>query len=282
MDDKLPSTSLYVRSAIWKGQRERHRHRGILRPWCRELQVNTIKRIKSRLADANHARDPAHFMISEILCQTEEFPWSAIENKCQFTTCNHLHKYLWIKFLFEEQLTAEKYLRNPHDGDRVLPSINAVKATKGKSQYLTLTNDLFNMYGNDPKLIPRSTYRKNVGEGIRTITYGAHTSFVVSERSEKFVTNVTTAVGHEVCLMKCHKLATLMPEKFPYLSITVVHLTTGEALLPHKDIQKHRLFRNITTSFGDWTGGVLQIEENGTWIDHDSRDAWVVLDARTT
>ena len=96
-----------------------------------------------------------------------------------------------------------------------LPSINAVKATKGKSQYLTLTNDLFNMYSNDPKLIPRSTYRKNVGEGIRTITYGAHTSLVASDRSGKFVTNVTTAVGHEVCLMKCHRLATLMPEKFP-------------------------------------------------------------------
>ena len=59
------------------------------------------------------------------------------------------------------------------DGDRILPSVNAVRATKGKSQYLSLTNDLFNMYGNDPKLIPRSTYRKNVGDGIRTITYGA-------------------------------------------------------------------------------------------------------------
>ena len=105
---------------------------------------------------------------------------------------------------------------------------------------------------------------------------------MASERSGKFATNVTTAVGHEVCLVKCHKLATLMPEKFPYLCITVVHLTTGEALLPHKDVQNHRLFRNITTSFGDWTGGVLQIEENGTWTDHDSRDAWVVLDARTT
>ena len=168
------------------------------------------------------------------------------------------------------------------DGDRVLPSVNTVRATKGKSQYLALTNDLFNMYGNDPKLIPRSTYRKNVGEGIRTIAYGAHTSLVASERSGKFVTNATTAVGHEVCLMKCHKLATLMPEKFPYLSITVVLLTTGETLLPHKDIQNHRLFRNITTSFGDWTGGVLQIEENGKWTDHDSRDSWVVLDARTT
>ena len=66
------------------------------------------------------------------------------------------------------------------------------------------------------------------------------------------------------------------------MSTTVVHLTTGEALLPHKDIQNHRLFRNITTSFGDWTGGVLQIDEEGIWVDHDSRDAWVVLDARTT
>ena len=150
--------------------------------------------------------------------------------------------------------------------------MNAVRATKGKSQYLSLTNDLFNMYGNDPKLIPRSTYRKNVGDGIRTITYGAHTSLVASDRSGKFVTNVTTAVGHESCLTKCHKLATLMPERFPYLSITVVLLTTGETLLPHKDVQNHRLFRNITTSFGDWTGGVLQIDEHGEWLDHDSRD----------
>ena len=60
------------------------------------------------------------------------------------------------------------------------------------------------------------------------------------------------------------------------------NLTTGETLLPHKDVQNHRLFRNITASFGDWTGGVLQIEEDGVWTDHDSRDAWVVLDARTT
>ena len=29
-----------------------------------------------------------------------------------------------------------------------------------------------------------------------------------------------------------------MPERFPYLSITVVLLTTGETLLPHKDVQK--------------------------------------------
>ena len=43
----------------------------------------------------------------------------------------------------------------------------------GKSTYLSLTNDLFNLYLNDPTLIPRSIYRKNVGDGVRTISYGA-------------------------------------------------------------------------------------------------------------
>ena len=126
-------------------------------------------------------------------------------------------------------------------------------AQGGRCLFLTQVHHpkLFgNMYGNDAKLIPRSTYKKNVGEGTRTITYGAHTSLVASDRSGKFVTNVTSAVGHEVCLYKCHKLATLMPEKFPYLSITVVLLTDGESLLPHKDVQNHRLFKNVTTSFG--------------------------------
>ena len=121
-----------------------------------------------------------------------------------------------------------------------------VKAAKGKSLYLSLTNDLFNLYGNDPKLIPLSTYGKKVGDGIRTITYGADTSLVASDRSGKFITNVTSAVGHELCLYKCAQLATLMPEKFPYLSITVVLVTDGEALLPDKDVQNHRLFRNVT------------------------------------
>ena len=275
--------------------------------------VNTIKRVKSRLTDANHARDPAHVMIPETLRQTED-EISLVCNRKQMSIYDMQPPpqisvdQILVRRTIDRRTGVVMAEENVHelpveeqtrrllgqvpkeiltiffywDGDRVLPSINVVKATKLKSQYLALTNDLFNMYGNDPKLIPRSTYRKNVGEAIRTITYGAHTSLVASERSGKFVTNVTTAVGHEICLMKCHKLATLMPEKFPYLCITVVLLTTGEALLPHKDIQNHRLFRNITTSFGDWSGGVLQIEENGTWMDHDSRDAWVVLDARTT
>ena len=207
--------------------------------------LNTLKRVKVRLADANHARDPTHFTIPEMLRQTEDEislvcnrkqmsiydmqpppqismdqvlvrrtidrrtgVVMAEENVHELSTDEQARRFLGK--VPKEVLTIFFYW----DGARVLPSINLVKATKGKSLYLTLTNDLFNMYGNDPKLIPRSTYRKNVGEGIRTITYGAHTSLVASERSGKFVTNVTTAVGHEVCLAKCHKLATLMPEKF--------------------------------------------------------------------
>ena len=34
--------------------------------------LNTFKRVKVRLADANHARDPTHFMIPESLRQSED------------------------------------------------------------------------------------------------------------------------------------------------------------------------------------------------------------------
>ena len=34
--------------------------------------LNTLKRVKVRLADANHARDPTHFLIPELLRQTED------------------------------------------------------------------------------------------------------------------------------------------------------------------------------------------------------------------
>ena len=200
--------------------------------------LNALRKLKTRLIDANHSRDPVHFMIPESLRQTED-EISLVCNRKQMSIFD-MHPPLQIS---ADQILVRRTIgrrtgvviaeENAHDlpleeqtrrllgqvpkeiltvffywdGDRVLPSVNAVKATKGKSQYLSITNDLFNMYGNDPKLVPRSTYRKNVGEGIRTITYGAHTSLVASERSGKFVTHVTTAGGHEVCLMKCHKMA---------------------------------------------------------------------------
>ena len=74
--------------------------------------------------------------------------------------------------------------------------------------------------------------------------------------------------------------ATTMPKPLPYLSITVVLLTDGEELSPHKDVQNHRLHQNATISFGKWTGGVLQILEDDKWINCDSRDQWAFLNAR--
>ena len=110
-----------------------------------------------------------------------------------------------------------------------------------------------NQYSQNTRLIPRSTYRKAMGEGVRTITHGAHTS----------------------------TLRDTMPSPFRYLSITVVLLTHGEELSPHKDIQNHRLRPNATISRGEWKGGVLQLEDD-KWINCDSKDKWVFLNARET
>ena len=74
--------------------------------------------------------------------------------------------------------------------------------------YLNITNELLNVYLNDHHLVPRSSYRKAIGEGVRTITYGAHTSLVAVQKSHKFVTNMTTADNHQHALLLCHKLAT--------------------------------------------------------------------------
>ena len=164
--------------------------------------LNTVKKVKSRLTDTNHARDPDHFMIPEILRQTED-EISLVCNRKQMSIYDMqpppqisadqilvrrtVDRRTGVVIAEENvhDLTAEEQTRKllgqvPKeiltiffywDGNRVSPSANTVRATKGKSQYLTLTDDLFNMYCNDPKLIPRSTYRKNVGEGVRTITH---------------------------------------------------------------------------------------------------------------
>ena len=73
-----------------------------------------------------------------------------------------------------------------------------------------------------------------------------------------------------------------MPNPFPYLCITVVLLTDGEKLSPHRDVQNHRVHQNATISFGDWEGGVLQVLEEDKWINQDSSDQWVFLNARDT
>ena len=83
------------------------------------------------------------------------------------------------------------------------------------------------------------------------------------------MTLITESVNHNPTLTLCHRLATKMPEPFPYLSITGA---AREEHSPHKDIQNHRLHQNATISFGKWTGGVLQILKDEKWINCDSRD----------
>ena len=166
--------------------------------------------------------------------------------------------------------------------ERTNVMVNYVACSLDQELYLNITSELLNLFLNDPQLVPRSSYRKAIGEGIRTITYGAHTSLAAVQKSHKFVTNITTADNHQSTLLLCHKLAALMPKSIPYLCITVVVLTTGEDLAPHRDIQNHRHFRNATISLGKWEGGVLQTYEDDIWVNQDSRDQWVILDARNT
>ena len=156
------------------------------------------------------------------------------------------------------------------DGARVLPAINAVKATKGKSQYLTITNGMRMILNS---FLDQPTEKMWVREFEPSPT--EHTLlFVASERSGKFVTNVTTAVGHEI-FAKCHKLAPNARE----ISLSKHHCGTFEQVRHSYHIRMSKIIGCfvITTSFGDWTGGVLQIDEEGTWTDHDSRDAWLCL-----
>ena len=75
--------------------------------------------------------------------------------------------------------------------------VNYVACSIDQESCMDLTGELLNMYLNDHHLVPRSTYRKAIGEGMRTITYGAHTSLAASKKSHKFVTNITTADMHQ-------------------------------------------------------------------------------------
>ena len=87
------------------------------------------------------------------------------------------------------------------DSYRPQVSVNYVAASTDQESYLSITQDLLNIYLNDPLLIPRSSYRKAIGEGVRTITYGAHTSLAAHKKSHKFITNITTAEKHEAALL---------------------------------------------------------------------------------
>ena len=164
----------------------------------------------------------------------------------------------------------------------IFHAMSVVTSPGDRTRYDAISGELLQQYSQNIRLIPRSTYRKAIGEGVRTITYGAHTSNAASGKSGKHVTLITESVIHGPTLTLCHRLATTMPKPFPYLSITVVLLTDGEELSPHKDVQNHRLHQNATISMGEWKGGVLQTLEDDKWINCDSKDRWVFLNARET
>ena len=281
-------------------------------PLVRDI-LKVVSKVKQAFGTANYPKDPMHMTIPESLTESEH-AIQVVYNQSTMTahdsnpprgvewdsvvlrrTVNRKTGVVmsedYIASLEEEELNRPFRGHVPKevltiffywDSDRSQVSVNYVEASIDQDSYLAVTQDLLNIYFNDPMLIPRSTYRKAIGEGVRTITYGAHTSLAAYKKSHKFITNITTAERHEAALLLCHKLATLMPRSVPYLAITVVALSTGEELAPHRDIQNHRHFRNATISFGKWTGGVLQVYEDDIWTNQDSCDKWVILDARNT
>ena len=87
------------------------------------------------------------------------------------------------------------------------------------------------------------------------------------------MTKITEAEIHQPTLTLCHRSAMTTPKPFPYLCVTVVLLTDGGELSPHKDIQNHRVHQNATISFGEWEGGVLQVLEDDRWINKDFLNA---------
>ena len=106
----------------------------------------------------------------------------------------------------------------------IVQAMSTVTSPGAKTRYEAISVELMQQYSQNLRLIPRSTYRKAIGDGIRTITYGAHTSNAASGKSGKHVTLITESMNHNPTLTLCHRLAATMPKPFPYLSITVVVL----------------------------------------------------------
>ena len=275
--------------------------------------LKVVVKVKQLAKTANYPKDPAHVMIPESLQESEHcvqvaytqntlqaydtrtpraIPWESVVVR---RTINRKTGVVMAEDYTEEltEVTISRPFKGHSpkevltvffywDPERTDHMVNYIACSLDLEMYLSTTSELLNVLLNDSHLVPRSSYRKAIGEGVRTITYGAHTSLAALQKSHKFVTNITTADNHQRVLLLCHKLATLMPRSIPYLCITVVVLTTGEDLAPHRDIQNHRHFRNATISFGKWEGGVLQTYEDDIWVNQDSRDQWVILDARNT
>ena len=275
--------------------------------------LNKIHQTKRMKIDANMAKDPLHTQIPEMFWQCEnnikvsctrksmsrydvnppiDVPWDSVVVR------RTIDRKTGVVMAEDVRCSMdETQIHRPFKGESpkevltvffsweevsIVQTVSSIATPGDKVRYEAISAEILQQYSQNVRLIPRTSYRKATGDGIRTITHGAHTSEAASGKSGKHVTLITESVNHNPTLTLCHRLATTMPKPFPYLSITVVLLTDGEELSPHKDIPNHRLHQNATISFGKWTGGVLQILEDDKWINCDSRDQWVFLNARET
>ena len=171
--------------------------------------LNKIHQTKRMKMDANMAKDPLHMQIPAMFWQCEDnikvsctrksmsrydinppidVSWDSVlvrrtidrktgvvmaeDVRCSMDQ-SQLHRsfkgkspkeVLTVFFSWEETPTAHAGVASPGD----------------KTRYDAISEELLQQYSQNIRLIPRSTYRKAIGEGVRTITYGAHTSNAAS------------------------------------------------------------------------------------------------------
>ena len=197
-------------------------------PLARDI-LKVIGKVKQTFGTANYPRDPVHMTIPESLMESEH-AIQIVYNQSTMTAhdSNPPNGVDWSTVVLRRTINrktgvvmSEDYISSLSDDEvnrgfqghlpkevltvffywdsyRPQISVNYVEASTDQESYLAITQDLLNLYLNDPLLIPRSSYRKAIGEGVRTITYGAHTSLAAQKKSHKFIKkNITTAKKHE-------------------------------------------------------------------------------------
>ena len=182
-----------------------------------------VVKIKQLVETANYRQDVAHVMIPESLQESEHCVQVAFtQNTLQAYDTGTPRAIPWTINRKTGVVMAEDYteeltevtINRPFKGhspkevltvfffwdpERTDHMVNYIACSLDLEMYLSITSELLNVLLNNP-LVLRSSYRKPIGEGVRTITYGAHTSLAALQKSHKFVTNITTADNHQrVC-----------------------------------------------------------------------------------
>ena len=133
--------------------------------------LNACRKIKGRMTDANHSKHPVHYMIPESLRQTEdEISLVCTRKQMSVFDANPPPQIVWDQVLVRRTVDRRTGVviaeENVHDlpkedqtrrllgevpkevltvlfywdGDRISPSLNVVRATKGKSLYFVTHN----------------------------------------------------------------------------------------------------------------------------------------------